>query len=298
MTKPSITQSQKRSLESLSAKFTPTEGTNQASEFIFIKSSSDIGVIRNGGRNGARFAPQSFLAAFKRLTQDEYSSRFAFKEIEVSNIEEEKADFHSAQLLEAQRIKGAVKTNSWVCHLGGGHDHVFPLLMAISENKKKVIVINIDAHADTRDDETFHSGTPFRQFSRDFSGDFHLFQVGLHPFANSKSTLAEIKMNILWRNDLSRLLVFFNSIKQMIDSETAVIFSLDADALDGSIIPAVSAVNGNGLSIRELEEIWKGYLAIVPHAPIMGIYELNPVYDTLSVMSMRAMASFVFGILR
>ena len=299
MTKPPITQSQKRSFESLAAKFGPFDGTNQESELIFLKSSSDIGVIRNGGRNGARFAPQSFLVAFKRLTQDEHSQKFAFKEVEVSSaIEEEEKDFHEAQNLEAGRIQKAVSEKSWICHIGGGHDHVYPLLKALSQNKKKVIVINVDAHADTRDDESHHSGTPFRQFSEEFSGEFHLFQVGLHPFANSKSTLANIKMNILWKNELSEAEMFFKGIEKLVTSETLVVFSLDADALDGSIVPGVSAVNGNGLQMRELEKLWSQYVKLVPHKPILGIYELNPVFDTLSMMSMRAMAAFVFGTLR
>ena len=52
-------------------------------------------------------------------------------------------------------------------HLGGGHDHIYPLLRALSAQNDRITVINIDAHLDTRTDDLPHSGTPFRQFARE-----------------------------------------------------------------------------------------------------------------------------------
>jgi formiminoglutamase len=301
MTKPSNSQSQKRFQESIAALFSKSGDSNQNS-CLFLKSSSDIGVIRNGGRNGARFAPQSLLSFFKKLAINKTMSKFVFIDEEVSNSTEEEADFHSAQDKEAQRIAHQLKTypSSRICHIGGGHDHVYPLLIALARNHKKIIVVNIDAHADTRVDEHFHSGTPFRQFAQNFEGDFHLYQIGLHPFANSSSTLSPLgkgQSEILWKNNLnsSSLSDFFKRIEANVDESTLVLFSLDADALDGSVIPAVSAVNPNGLSRSELSDIWKLYSSLpFNHPPVMGIYELNPIYDTLSGLSMRTIASFLY----
>ena len=54
-----------------------------------------------------------------------------------------------------------------IFHLGGGHDHIYPLLMSLekTQNYKHLKVLNLDAHLDTRTDEFAHSGTPFRQFA-------------------------------------------------------------------------------------------------------------------------------------
>ncbi len=305
MTKTPNPQSQKRFQESLGSLFLPLKDfKGPKSSVIFIKSSSDEGVIRNGGRNGARFAPQSFLSYFKKLTQTDVTKNFQFTEVEVASSEEEKNDFHDAQKKEAERISNQLKNfpNSRVCHLGGGHDHVYPLLTAFSHQYKKIIVLNLDAHADTRTDDSFHSGTPFRQFSEDFTGEFHLFQIGLHPFANSFSTLSPLKKgshHILWKNELNdaeKLTPFFHKIKNLIDENTLVLFSLDADALDGSCMPGVSAVNGDGLDRIELTFLWEKYLSLpLKHAPALGIYELNPLYDTLSMLSMRTLGSFLFN---
>ncbi|WP_408099167.1 arginase family protein [Peredibacter sp. HCB2-198] len=297
MTKPEITQSQKRFQESVGALFHENKPT-----FLFIKSSTDLGVIRNGGRNGARFAPQSFLSTFKKFSQDLHLKEQSFLEFEVSDEIHEKQNFHEAQIAESQRIEKILKDHPGkkVCHIGGGHDHIYPLLRAYSHQYKKIVVLNIDAHADTRTDTEFHSGTPFRQFSTEFDGDFFIFQIGLHPFANSFSTLSPLnkgKSVELFKKDLNpeNLNKLFKQVSDVVDEKTLVVFSLDADALNGYEVPGVSAVNPAGISRTELLDLWKRYTGLkLSHAPVLGIYELNPLYDSLASISMRNMASFVF----
>jgi arginase family enzyme len=82
------------------------------------------------------------------------------------------------------------------------------------------------------------------------------------------------------------------------NEDTVVLFSLDADALSGSEVPGVSAVNGNGLSREDLVRIWAKYAELpLSHPKMMGIYELNPVYDSLSMSSMRLLGTFVYDCL-
>lgn len=302
MTKPLNTQSEKRQLESLSSRF----GVTQGSEVIFMKSSSDVGVIRNGGRNGARLAPQSLLSFFRKLAVDQTSPALSFQEVEVSSQDEELSDFKSAQEKESLRIQTIIKNHpsARMIHIGGGHDHIYPLLKSFS-HEKKMIVLNLDAHADTRTDTEHNSGTPFRQFAQEYNGEFHLFQMGLHAFANSESTLSPLprgKMHVLWRKDMldqGRWENFFQEMRALIDGDAVVIFSLDADALSGELVPGVSAVNGMGLKTDELLRAWEMYRELpLKHQPIMGIYELNPVHDTVSGMSMRFISNFIYISLR
>lgn len=299
MTKPTIPQSQKRQAESLDALFGPHP---QAKGALILKSSTDAGVMRNGGRNGARLAPKSLLATLRRMT---LAANFPFKaiaEVEVSNEELEGTDFAEAQLAEANRIAEELKTEpGFVLHVGGGHDHIYPLLRAL-EGSEEIIVINVDAHADTRTDAEAHSGTPFRQFAATYRGRFKLYQVGLHPWANSSSTLTPLEgMSILWSQDArdpEKIKDFFKEISRGITQTSKVIFSLDADALAGEIVPGVSAVNGQGFSVQDLRLLWKEYRKLLSHSPILGIYELNPVYDTVSSLSMRTIGSFLFECLQ
>jgi formiminoglutamase len=300
MTKPSISQSQKRLEESVGALFLKSDETS-GNICLFLKSSTDVGVIRNGGRNGARFAPQSFIASFKKFARHQGIEKFRFVEVEVGNQLEEQTDFHLAQKQEAQRIRTIYlkHAGAHLCHLGGGHDHIYPLLTALAPSYAKIVVINIDAHADTRTDENFHSGTPFRQFAQDYGGKFSLYQIGLHAFANATSTLCPLPQGtteVLWRKDISNKLVAqFQRIRQEVDSKTLVIFSLDADALTAAEVPAVSAVNPAGITTGELRQVWHLYQELpLGHAPVVGIYELNPLYDSLASLSMRTLGSFLY----
>ncbi len=301
MTKPSITQSQKRFQESIGALFSRNDKV-ALETCLFLKSSSDVGVMRNGGRNGARFAPKSFLATLKKFAQDKTLTQLAFFDYEVSNVNEEEVDFHLAQEQEASRISQLLSDypQSRIYHIGGGHDHIYPLLKAASKNYSKVVVLNVDAHADTRTDESHHSGTPFRQFADQFEGTFSLYQLGLHSFANSFSTLSPLKrgkFKVLWKKQMTihSLDAFFEEMASDIDEKTLVIFSLDADALIGSEVPGVSAVNPGGITLSELLDIWKRYKKLpFKNMTMMGVYELNPLYDTISSYSMRTLANFVF----
>jgi formiminoglutamase len=300
MTKAPATQSQKRFEESVGALFVSGDGGGEP--VLFLKSSTDTGVVRNGGRNGARFAPQSFLSTFRRFTLTRELRRYRMVEAEVGDPVEERRDFGEAQRREARRIADLLAREGYprFCHLGGGHDHVYPLLLALGERFERIVVINVDAHADTRTDDEAHSGTPFRQFAAAFADRFHLFQIGLHPFANSLSTLAPLpggEGRILWASELGtpKLDELFRDVRTLVDDKTAVVFSLDADALQCALVPGVSAVNPGGLSLRDLEDVWERYRALpLSHHPFMGIYELNPVYDTLASVSMRTLSSFVF----
>lgn len=289
----------KRVHESIKSLFNKDNGLH----LLFLTSSSDMGVIRNNGRNGTRFAPRSFLFNFKKMTQDHDLKEWRFSEAEVSSQDEETINFHEAQKLEIKKIQETSPLNTqFVCHIGGGHDHVYPLVSALKNDFSKVVIINIDAHADTRTDEEFHSGTPFRQLDGEIE-NFKVFQLGLHPYSNSFSTLSPLKneMPILWKKDLNeeKIKEYFKLIAEEITSNTLVVFSIDADALSGYLVPGVSAVNADGLSLDELKMMMNHYLELnFIHPPVVGIYELNPVYDQLSSVSMNTMANFLFHTLK
>ena len=300
MTNPTISQSQKRFEESLASLFCPS--LDSKASFLFLKSSTDVGVERNGGRNGARLGPQSLLSSFKKLNINKTWSKEKIVEIEVASEQLERQDFRQAQTFESENILKALKLQSHakICHLGGGHDHIYPLLMSLGNLYKKIIVLNVDAHADTRSDADPHSGNPFRLFDSLHKIEFKLYQIGLHAFANSSSTLdpmAHSEMKIIWRDEINevKLQNLFKEIEQEITEQTAVVFSLDADALAGQEVPGVSAVNPQGLSVNELKIIWKKYSELKFNHPfILGLYETNPVYDSVSMLSMRVLSSFLY----
>lgn len=306
MTKDTNTQWQKRHEESLASKEVHfKELPNESESVLFITSSSDVGVMRNGGRNGARFAPKAVLNSFKKWTLTEETKDFAWSQAEVSIQDFESETFEQAQEYEAQKIGFLLQKmpRQKVVHIGGGHDHIYPMLKAIGERHKKIIVLNIDAHADTRTDSIPHSGTPFRQFADYYEGEFHLFQFGLHRFANSFSTLENLSRGSQHRlffkeaHNNETVDLFLEKMSLEITEDCAFVFSLDTDGLSSDLIEAVSAVNPQGISRNQFFFLWNYYIEMVETRkirPIVGVYEFNPLYDTLSGRSMRVLSSMIY----
>lgn len=248
---------------------------------------SDIGVARNGGRRGARFGARAVLAAFEGLTLPP-GGRLSWSESTVADASFDEIDFNESQERESELIHIASdKTN---VHLGGGHDHVYPLLMSLQSTGKPIHVVNLDAHLDTRTDPLFHSGTPFRQFAESKTVPFRLTQIGIHPFSNAESNYEELR-------DAEMSIVGPDSIKTItFDDQETTLFSLDCDALSSSFFSGVSAVNPLGLTRGQLYAIWDIYKNSVPHPPVVGIYEYNPVYDDASCSGAKFLAAFLYTV--
>lgn len=288
-----------------SERMTANRVVPSVADILFIKSSSDVGTVRNFGRRGSGYAPEAILSVVKKLAlhiEEKWS------DIEVADSKLEEENFDEAQKSYAEKMavmfQSYSKTRKYV-YLGGGHDHVYPLLKALNEKSKKIIVINIDAHLDTRIDEFHNSGTPFRQFAREFEGSFQLIQLGIHDFANAKSTMSELgnaKEVVATYEDLKHLTGNFNNnwkqFERMIpyDQTATYVLSLDADALDSAIMEGVSAVNHKGLPYHFVEELLV-YCLDVLRIKHFGIYEYNPVYDNLSQKGARALASLIYKVM-
>lgn len=266
---------------------------------IFLTSPTDIGVRRNGGRNGTRFAPNAIINSFKKMNHNnQIIAPIAI--LSVSSMEEEILDFHNAQDISSKAISTLNILNfGRVVHIGGGHDHAYPLLKALNEKSdiKNILIVNIDAHCDTRVDDKRHSGTPFRDFSKINTKDVTLIQYGLHSFANSLTTQSDIEKSIkqtqIFLKESSLLNLKEEISKHNLPKDTLVYISLDADALNASTMEAVSAVNHHGLQLQNVLEVIM-YLKDNFSKSIFGIYEYNPIFDNQSQKGSRALCALIY----
>ncbi len=263
---------------------------------------SDPGVIRNGGRLGARWAPAAALTALKRFTIPP-GHVSAFHVGESANPLLESSDFEAGQAHEEKRLRQWLTQAGKVLHLGGGHDHVLPLLRAWDG---PVAVLNLDAHCDTRTDVLPHSGNPFRLRAKEAGTAFSLHQLGIHPFANGASTLSSLGSSptrTLWReecDDPAHVAAFLAGFHAL-PAGTRLLFSLDCDALAASELGAVSAPNPHGLSVGfvlELIRWYRQYCEGRGQAPCYGVYEFNPLYDSVSGHSARVVATLMHEMLK
>ena len=286
-------QLQNRSLSTLTTVMKPqTQGTNDARSFI--TSSDDRGVMRNGGRKGARFAPQAIMRAFSLMQKNQSPDlgQISYSARELTG------DFEADQLRWTQEWAQHFSQESAIStiHLGGGHDHIYPMLIGLDQSLKQsgdskpMVVVNFDAHLDTRTDLYAHSGTPFRQVAKELSRPLHLIQWGIHASANSLSTCEALnsphRTSLVTYEDVHKIINPAQHLIKLVGSDH-LILSLDADALDGSIMRAVSAVNARGLKSDHLFDCIE---SLAPQAKALGIYEYNPIFDDLSNHGARLLA--------
>lgn len=269
----------------------------------FLLAQSDIGVCRNGGRRGSKYAPEAILNVLKKFA-DHFSEATSFSQAKVINHAFD-LDFNTSQNEEYKNIKHELSKKNChrYFHLGGGHDHIYPFLKAIEHDHDKILVVNIDAHLDTRVDPIFHSGTPFRQFANETKKEFKLIQLGIHDFANAKSNYDVLKNGNMevYEQDLIREWTnnFTEPIEKYLDAlvenyqDHTFVLSLDCDALASDIMDAVSAVNHRGLPAHTVNQIFAWYKKRNQDIHYYGIYEYNPVYDNLSQKGARYLAALI-----
>lgn len=273
-----------------------------------ITSSSDVGVMRNGGRQGAYLGPKVILNELGKFQ----SSSHKHKSISIKNVTEltlEIENFEKSQINQSTKIQNCLNKNtlSTIVHLGGGHDHIFPLLMALENNyeKKEINILNIDAHLDTRIDKLPHSGTPFRQYDQHTSRKFQLNQLGIQQESNTVANFTDLKNGIMSISSIEELAFSPRSeMKKLIERKmpkldnTLHVLSIDIDALDGSDFTSCSAVNPCGISFHQLCEIVEAYKENLTHPPIVGIYEYNPIYDDVSNSDAKKIAWIINQIIK
>lgn len=110
-------------------------------------------------------------------------------------------------------------------------------------------------------------------------------------------------MAILWRrqcDDPAHVAAFLQRLEVSLPPNARVVFSLDCDALMASDVEAVSAPNHDGLSlafVRQLGFFYRDLCQRRGQAPLWGIYEYNPLYDTVSGRGARAIAGLMYDMI-
>jgi len=268
-----------------------------------LSAGSDLGTMHNFGRRGSSYAPAAIISQLKKMAHHDQSP---FYVAAVSSYQDEmsSANFNLAQQNESTKIAAIIAEPlaKNIFHLGGGHDHILPLLLALQETypQKKLVIINIDAHLDTRIDTWSHSGNPFRQFDQMAKKPFHLIQLGIENFANVRpnfTALTKGEMTIYPRAEILKTANFLDQLKgrhQFTGENILPVLSLDADALSANFMEGVSAVNPRGLSLEFVSEVFDFYFSLDADKKFCGIYEYNPLYDNLSCKGARVLASLIY----
>jgi formiminoglutamase len=279
---------------------------------VVFTSSSDCGVVRNGGRKGSRFAPQAIINSLGKMVDHFDHPIFTHELAQCFDFYSDQK-FNEAQNISAGKCLETLKRGPHTSvHLGGGQDHILPFLMALeASGHDQIIVLNIDPHLDTRLDPIRHSGTPFRDFAELTKSEFSILQLGTCEHSNSPESYQALKngrMKIISFNDILREGQYFRkSIIPLIQSQLekvlftencAFMLSIDCDAIDHGTMSAVSAVSQHGFPISCIVELLSWYKAFSHKNKYLGIYEYNPLFEDLSNKGARAISSLLYQYLK
>ncbi len=246
----------------------------------------DEGIVMNGGRPGAKMAPDSIRQVFYKTTPGLGFTQLP-KIVDLGNVDVSKplSDRHERGRALA---RAACEKQISFLSLGGGHDYGYSdtcgfLDTFAGKSLEKPLVINLDAHLDVRPlDKGHHSGTPFRRALTEFPFEFEFFEIGLQPQCNSKD-------HWQWALDQGAHILPYDQVKgHSLVSKTQselemyrgrpTFLSVDIDSFASSEAPGCSAPWPTGLEIRYFTELLEW---LQSHLDVrgMGIYEVSPPLD-------------------
>jgi formiminoglutamase len=247
----------------------------------------DEGVRRNGGRAGARDAPDRIRELFYRLTPgpDARLVECIRRLLDFGNVRAADA-LEAAQQRLARVVGACLERGTIPIVLGGGHETAFGHFQGYALADRRVSILNWDAHPDVRPlrDARGHSGSPFRQALEDRSGACaHYTVAGLLPHAVSAAHLeflAQHDTTIVWRNEITRerIVALYDRSDEGTGTAVSRMASFDLDAVDQAFAPGVSAPACGGIT----PDLWLDaalHAGRSPHVTSIDIVEMNPRYD-------------------
>jgi formiminoglutamase len=242
----------------------------------------DEGVRRNGGRAGAREAPDRIRQALYRFTptRDSWFTDLLGRTHDFGNLRVP-PDLERAQADLGQAIAACLAQGALPIVLGGGHETAYGHFLGYAAAERAVSILNWDAHADVRPllDGRGHSGSPFRQALEHPSALCAGYTVaGLQPHAAASAHVDYITTRsgqVIWRDGVTPGLI---ATLYSDDEDSDLLVSFDIDAVDQAFAPGVSAPASGGLTI----ELWLEAARQAGRSPrvrSIDIVETNPLVD-------------------
>lgn len=133
--------------------------------------------------------------------------------------------------------------------MGGEHLVTLPLVKAYHKIFPDLTVIQLDAHADLREDylgEQLSHAAVMRQVA-ELLGEKRIFQLGIRSATREELEYAEQKTNLY----LDRFISVIERVKENIN-DRPVYISLDIDVLDPAYAPGTGTPEAGGITSREL----------------------------------------------
>jgi len=219
-------------------------------------------------RGGSRHGPQAIIDASQYLELYDLELDCEIYKVGICTLPDVEPLLSSPQDMIGrvyQVIQGLIEERKFVVLLGGEHSLSLGAVRAFKEAFPRLSVLQLDAHADLRDE---YLGTKFSQacVMRRIFELCPISQVGVRSLSwEEKQFLTQNKLTPVYMSDLA---VKKASIDQIVGSLSEDVYvTIDVDVLDPSIMPAVGTPEPDGMSWRQVLDIIE---AVALHKHVVG----------------------------
>ena len=229
--------------------------------------------------HGTRNGPAAILAASRNMElYDEELEIEPYKEIGIhtlpaidtsdGTLDEVITEIFTAQL-------GLLEDGKFTVALGGEHSLTPPLVSATAKKFKDLSVLQIDAHADLRDE---YHGNPASHACamRRVVEVCPAVQVGIRSLSVEEAqAIPHLNTSIYWAKDIARAPLKSWIAKVLADLSPNVYLTIDLDGFDPAFVPATGTPEPGGLDWMQVTSLIR---AVADHKKIVGmdVVELLP----------------------
>lgn len=170
----------------------------------------------------------------------------------ICTLKELKIDKKPEQMAEIafNHVKTLLKDNKFIVTLGGEHSITSPIVKAFREKYNDLAVLQIDAHADLREEfeGSKHSHACAMRRTIEICP---VVQVGIRSLSGEEADfIKQRKLKIFWAKDIFDNDKWFDEAIKMLPKN--IYITIDLDAFDPSIMPAVGTPEPGGLGYYQV----------------------------------------------
>ncbi len=229
--------------------------------------------------HGTRNGPAAILAASRNMElYDEELELEPYKEIGIhtlpaidtadGTLDEVITEIFTAQM-------GLLDDDKFTVALGGEHSLTPPLVSATAKKFKNLSVLQIDAHADLRDE---YQGNPASHACamRRVVEVCPAVQVGIRSLSVEEAqAIPHLRTSVYWAKDIARAPMKSWIAKVLADLSPNVYLTIDLDGFDPAFVPATGTPEPGGLDWMQVTSLIR---AVADHKKIVGmdVVELLP----------------------
>jgi agmatinase len=229
--------------------------------------------------HGTRNGPAAILKASQNMElYDEDLELEPYKEIGIHTLPpidtmDGSLDEVITELFTAQC--GLLDDDKFPVAIGGEHSLTPPLVSAVARKYKDLTVLQIDAHADLRNE---YQGNPASHACamRRVLEFCPAVQVGIRSLSVEEAkAIPHLRTKVYWANDILRTPLKSWIAKVLADLSPNVYLTIDLDGFDPSVIPATGTPEPGGLDWHQVTSLVR---AVARHKKIVGmdVVELLP----------------------